>query len=185
MVPFVIGAALEAMTKVSSAQPRGGDAAGHAEGGRVGRGVRRIPDTVRAGVGAVVALACISPLAPWAPDEVRFVDVVRPAPSQVARAVAEVRPGEIVSTTNVVAGQLAHREQVYVWPCPFPDAPGRRRCSHPNLFPRAADVEVVVLPYESDLSGLPGDWTVRHVDGITIARRHRHQSRRGVRQTGR
>lgn len=158
MVPFVVGATLAALSSEGAVAPSATVA---------GR------DRARILVGSVVALACTSPFAPWAPPRVRLAEVLRPAPTAVARAVEEVGAHEVVSTSNDVAARLAHRDGVYLYPCPFRNDGGSRTCSHPNLFARADGVEVVVLPGDQDLSHLPGRWHVRHVDGITVARRSR------------
>ncbi|MBS1837646.1 MAG: DUF2079 domain-containing protein [Actinobacteria bacterium] len=158
MVPFVVGGALAALS------PREDPGVLDATG-------RRRVDQVRIAVGTVAALVLVGPLAPWAPPRVRVPDVLRPAAPAVARAIAEVGTHESVSTSNDAAARLAHRGSVYIFPCPFADAPGSRTCSHPNLYRRAARVDVVVLPGDVDLSWLPGRWTVRHVEGVTIARR--------------
>lgn len=166
MVPFVVGGALAALSPTPLPQP--GDpptSSGPAPIGTLNR--------VRVVAGTCLALATISPLAPWAEPRVRVPDVLRPAPPAVARAIDEVGPDEVVSTSNDVAARLAQRSGVYLYPCPFRDAPGERRCSHPNLFRRADSVDVVVLPGTPDLSWLPGRWQVHRHDGITVARRVR------------
>lgn len=160
MVPFVLGGALAALSPLDGAP---------AVETRRRSGV----DRVRIAVGTASALVLVGPLAPWAPPRVRVPDVLRPAPPAVARAIAEVDPHESVSTSNDAAARLAHREDVFIFPCPFPDAPGSRTCSHPNLYRRADRVDVVVLPGDVDLTWLPGRWDIRRIDGVTIARRAR------------
>jgi len=158
MVPFVLGGALAALSPL--------------EGRAVSGASRRDGiDRARIAVGAASALVLVGPLAPWAPPRVRVPDVLHPAPAALGGAIDEVGPHESVSTSNDAAARLAHRENVFIFPCPFPDAPRSRTCSHPNLYRLADDVDVVVLPGDEDLSWLPGRWNVRHVDGITIARR--------------
>lgn len=160
MVPFVAGGALAALA-TTPGRPV------------LAAATRRRVDHLRILIGTVVSLAVLSPFAPWAPPRVRLPGVLRPAPAAVRRAIDEVRDGEVVSTWNDIAAGLAHRDGVYLFPCPFPDAPGADRCSHPNLFRDADHVDVVVLTGRRDLSWLPGRWDVRHVDGITVARRDR------------
>lgn len=164
LVPLVVGGALAAVASTSAtSRPPSGSV------------TRRPPfgvDRVRLGCGLVVALALVSPWSPFAPDEVRLPAAVAPADPRVRAEVAAVGPGESVSAPNTAAGELAQRPDVFIWPCPFRHPPGPRRCTHPQLFPLASHVDVVVLPGRRDLSRLDGGrWQVMYRNGITVARR--------------
>lgn len=158
LVPFVVAGTLAAL----STEHR-------SDGPAPARG----SDRARVAVGAVAALACLSPFAPWAPPRVRMTEILTSAPPAIRRAVDAIGPSESVSTSNEIAAALAHRDHVYIYPCPFPEAPGTRRCTHPDLYSDADRVDVVVLPGRVDLGGLSGHWRVHRAEGFTIARRTR------------
>lgn len=71
--------------------------------------------------GAALALFLQSPLAPRAPAAVNIREIIDSNGSNIDATLASVPPGASVAAVNQLAAQLAHRQDVYVLPCPFPE----------------------------------------------------------------
>lgn len=192
LVPIAVAAALHGWKRLSLERPadrrkvfartlQTDDSAAPATrfSGRTG-GLRRgrlgaMAGSVVLAVGLFTALAVASPAAPSAPDTVNLATVLHPTPPAVAEAIAAVGPHEGVSAQNAVLGHLGHRNDAYIWPCPFRRPAGRPSCHHRNLYQRAGRVDVIVLlaPQDNNELRRAGFTDISNRHGVVIARRPR------------
>lgn len=87
-------------------------------------GIRR--DLLRPVTGALLAgcaaaLLTQSPLAPRAPAAVHIRTVLEPNGRNIDDTLALIPDDASVATVNQLAPPLAHRDEIYVLPCPFPE----------------------------------------------------------------
>jgi len=91
--------------------------------------------------GALLALLFTSPLAAGAPSSLRLSSVIMPR--EVAgwdEAIRRIGPDESLAADFDLLAPLAHRNQAFIYPCPFEDFPNEEVCARSVDSPPKIDV---------------------------------------------